>query len=72
MHEAVKNKTKLANYRYNVMPFGLKNTSIMYQRIMNNIFEEEIGEMLEVYMYYMILKSKEEQLHDIYVTNIFN
>ena len=36
----------------------------MYQRIMNKIFMEVIGERLEVYIGYMIVKSNNEELHD--------
>lgn len=50
-----------ANYRYNGMPFGLKNTRETYQRIMNKIFDEEIGEMVEVYMDDMIFKFNKEE-----------
>lgn len=42
------------NYQYNVMPFGLKNVGAIYQRMMNKIFQKEIGETLEVYMDDMI------------------
>lgn len=35
--------TEHANYQYNVMPFRLKNVGAIYQRIMNKIFQEEIG-----------------------------
>lgn len=54
MLKIIKNKTTLmmehTNYRYNVMPFGLKNTCALYQTMTYMIFEEEIGEMIEAYM----------------------
>lgn len=40
--------------------------------MMNEIFEGEINEMLEVYMYDMIDKSNEEQLHDNHISNVFS
>ncbi|MCH84825.1 hypothetical protein A2U01_0005662 [Trifolium medium] len=44
MYHGDKDKTAFmtegANYRYNVMPFGLKNARATYQRMMNNIFSE--------------------------------
>lgn len=52
--------TERVNYQYNVMPFGLKNASVTYQRMMNKIFQEEIGDTLELYMYDMIVKSNQE------------
>ncbi|GAU44435.1 hypothetical protein TSUD_129290 [Trifolium subterraneum] len=51
--------TETGNYYYNVMPFGLKNAAATYQRMMNKVFHNEIGDMLEVYMDDMILLKKE-------------
>lgn len=48
-----------ANYQYNMMHFGLKNAEATYQRKMNTIFKEEIGETLKVYMDDVIVKSNE-------------
>lgn len=47
--------TEQANYHYNMMPFSLKNVGETYQRMMNKVFKEEIGETLEVYMDNMII-----------------
>lgn len=33
---------KQDNYQYNVMLFGLKYPSVIYQRMMNKVFREEI------------------------------
>ena len=52
--------TESGNYYYTVMPFGLKNAGATYQRMMNKVFRGEIGDMLEVYMDDMILKSQAE------------
>ncbi|XP_072059858.1 uncharacterized protein [Arachis hypogaea] len=42
--------TEAGNYCYNVMPFGLKNAGATYQRLMNKIFEQQIGQNIEVYV----------------------
>ncbi|MCI62359.1 hypothetical protein A2U01_0083616, partial [Trifolium medium] len=55
--------TESGNYYYNVMPFGLKNAGATYQRMMNKVFRGEIGDMLEVYIDDMIVKSREEIDH---------
>ncbi|XP_058761497.1 uncharacterized protein LOC131634891 [Vicia villosa] len=62
--------TEQANYQYNVMPFGLKNATATYQRMMNKVLEEETDETLEVYMDNMIVKSGEEELHDQHLTRV--
>lgn len=51
------------SYQYNVMSFGLKNAKATYQRMMNKVFQEEIGETLEVNMDDMIMKFGENTLH---------
>ncbi|XP_024155848.1 parthenolide synthase-like [Rosa chinensis] len=44
-------------YCYNVMPFGLKNAGTTYQRLMNAMFVEHLGKIIEVYMDDMLIKS---------------
>ncbi|XP_016652662.1 PREDICTED: RNA-directed DNA polymerase homolog [Prunus mume] len=44
-------------YCYNVMPFGLKNAGATYQRLVNRIFTEHIGGIMEVYVDDMLVKS---------------
>ncbi|KAI5311262.1 hypothetical protein L3X38_000370 [Prunus dulcis] len=46
-------------YCYNVMPFGLKNAGVTYQRLVNRI--------IEVYVEDMLVKSQtaEEHLHNL-------
>src|ERR1043165_6342068 len=60
------------NYYYNVMPFGLKNVGATYQRMMNKVFWSEIGDMLEVYMDDMIVKSHNEHDHASHLKKIFD
>ena len=63
--------TESGNYYYNVMPFSLKNVSATYQRMMNKVFRNEIGDMLEVYMDDMIIKSTEELDHAAHLKRVF-
>ncbi|MCI36488.1 hypothetical protein A2U01_0057711, partial [Trifolium medium] len=63
--------TPSGNYYYNVMPFGLKNIGATYQRMMNNVFRGGIGDMLEVYMDDMIIKSHEETNHAAHLRRVF-
>ena len=46
------------NYHYKVMPFGLKNAGLTYQRMMTKMFEPQLGKNIEVYIDDMVVKSK--------------
>ena len=50
-------------YCYKVMPFGLKNAGATYQRLVNKMFNKQIGRNIEVYVDDMLVKSKEELAH---------
>ena len=50
-------------YCYKVMPFGLKNARATYQRLVNQMFNKQIGRKVEVYINDMLVKSKEEEDH---------
>ncbi|CAJ2652269.1 unnamed protein product [Trifolium pratense] len=63
--------TDSGNYYYKVMPFGLKNAGATYQRMMNKVFRGQIGDMLEVYMDDMIVKSPEELDHVLHLRKVF-
>ena len=45
------------------MPFGLKNAGATYQRAMNYIFHDLIGDCLEVYIDDVVVKSKDLEGH---------
>ena len=45
------------------MPFGLKNVGATYQRMMTRIFKEKIGNIVEIYIDDMVVKSKANQRH---------
>ncbi|KAM2223864.1 hypothetical protein ACFXTI_017806 [Malus domestica] len=50
-------------YEYLVMPFGLKNAGATYQRAMNAIFHDLIGQSMEVYIDDIVVKFKTEEQH---------
>ena len=50
--------TPTGNYHYKVMPFGLKNASSTYQRMMTRMFEPQLGKNIEIYVDNMVVKSK--------------
>ena len=45
------------------MSFGLKNVGATYQRMMTRIFKEKIGNIVEIYIDDMVVKSKANQRH---------
>ena len=45
-------------YCYKIMPFGLKNIGAMYQRLVNQMFNKQIGRNMEVYVDDMLVKQK--------------
>ncbi|KAM2441553.1 hypothetical protein PS1_022742 [Malus domestica] len=48
----------LGTYEWVVMPFGLKNAGVTYQRAMNTIFHDLIDTTIEVYIDDVVVKSK--------------
>ncbi|RDX85985.1 hypothetical protein CR513_32758, partial [Mucuna pruriens] len=75
MHPCDKSKTAFimneGNICYRVMPFGLKNVGATYQRLMDRIFKEHIGNQLEVYVDEMMVKSATEVGHVENLASIF-
>ncbi|KAI3695247.1 hypothetical protein L1987_78239 [Smallanthus sonchifolius] len=50
-------------YCYIAMPFGLKNAGATYQRLVNMMFKEKLGDNMEVYIDDMAVKSKKAEDH---------
>jgi hypothetical protein len=55
------------------MPFGLKNAGATYQRLVNRMFQAQIGRNMEVYVDDMLVKSMESvshvhDLHEVFET----
>ena len=48
---------------YRVMPFGLKNAGVTYQRLMNRMFAPQIGRNVQVYVDDMLVESRREEGH---------
>ena len=48
--------TGQGTYCYQVMLFGLKNVGATYQRLMNKMFQKQIGASMEVYIDDMLVK----------------
>ena len=48
---------------YKVMPFGLKNVRAIYQRMINNVFKDQIKRNQKVYVDDIMIKSKNLDYH---------
>ena len=58
-------------YCYRVMPFGLKNAEATYQRLVNIMFQKQIGASMEVYIDDMLVKSTTAELHIAHLSEAF-
>ncbi|GKA88111.1 reverse transcriptase domain-containing protein [Tanacetum coccineum] len=54
-------------YCYTKMPFGLKNAGATYQRLVDKVFDNQVGRNIEVYVDDLVIKShtEAEMLRDI-------
>ena len=63
--------TAQGTYCYRVMPFGLKNAGATYQRLVNRMFQKQIGATMEVYIDDMLVKSTTAGLHIDHLSEAF-
>ena len=63
--------TGQGTYCYRVMPFGLKNAGATYQRLVNKMFQKQIGTSMEVYIDDMPVKSTIAELHIAHMSEVF-
>jgi hypothetical protein len=55
-----------------MMPFGLKNVGAIYQRLVNRMFQDQIGRNVEIYVDDMLLKSIQAVDHVADLRETFN
>ena len=53
------------------MPFGLKNAGATYQRLVNRMFQKQIGTTMEVYIDDILVKSTTAELHIAHLSEAF-
>ena len=75
MHPGNQEKTSFVmaqgTYCYHVMPFGLKNVGATYQRLVNRMFQNQLGTTMEVYIDDMLVKSITAELHIAHLSEAF-
>ena len=64
-------KTPIGNFYYTVMPFGLKNIGVTYQRTMTAIFHDMMHQELENYVDDIVAKSKKREEHVRILRRVF-
>nr|KYP40321.1 Transposon Ty3-I Gag-Pol polyprotein [Cajanus cajan] len=64
--------TENANFCYKVMLFGLKNVGATYQRLMDKVFQGQIGRNIEIYVDDMVVKSNSVADHLADLAEIFD
>jgi hypothetical protein len=76
MHESDQEKMAFMTdkdlYCYKVMPFGLKNMEMTYQRLVNKMFHEQIGWNMEVYVNDMLIKTVQAKDHVLDLSEAFD
>nr|KYP43116.1 Retrovirus-related Pol polyprotein from transposon 17.6 [Cajanus cajan] len=63
--------TENANFCYKVMLFGLKNVGATYQRLMDKVFQGQIGRNIEIYVDDIVVKSNSLAEHLTDLAEIF-
>ena len=63
--------TAQGTYCYRMMPFGLKNAGATYQKLVNRMFQKQIGTTMEVYIDDMLLKSTTTEFHIAHLSETF-
>ena len=58
-------------YCYRVMPLGIKNAGATYQRLVNRMFQKQIGASMEVYIDDILVKSTTAELHITHMSEAF-
>ena len=61
----------LGFYEFNVMPFGLKNAPLTFQRLMNKVLREYIDEFVIIYIDDLLIYSKTFEEHIEHIRKVF-
>ncbi|XP_017256033.2 uncharacterized protein LOC135147082 [Daucus carota subsp. sativus] len=64
--------TERGIYCYLAMPFGLRNASATFQRLVNKMFKDQIGRTMEVYIDDMVVKSLNAEDHVRHLEEVFD
>jgi len=63
--------TETSSYCYKVMPFGLKNASATYQRLMDKVLAPMLGRNVQAYVDDMVVTSHKRRQHAADLEELF-
>lgn len=61
----------LGSYEFTRMPFGLCNAPATFQRVMNEIFNDDLGKFVEVFIDDIIIRSNNEKEHYDHLLKVY-
>ncbi len=62
--------TRYEHYEYTVMPFGLKNTPVTFQRLINNMLREYLNDFAITYLNDILIYSDDLEMHRSHVHKV--
>ena len=65
-------RTPIGHYEYLVMPFGLRNAPSVFQRFVQDIFSDVLGEFIQIYLDDIIIYTKNPNDHIKHVSYVLN
>jgi hypothetical protein len=60
-------RTRYRHFEYTIMSFGLTNAPVVFQHLMNDIFQEYMDEFVIIYLDDILIFSKNQENHDKHV-----
>ena len=70
--ELIAFRTPKRIYCYKVMPFGLKNAGVTYQRAMQKIFDNILHKIVQCYVDDLVVKTRKREEHIRDLRIVFN